>query len=160
MIPNPALPFRLATLVSSRNYRDSTLGRALKECEAELVAQSGIRFFVWRRPVKDELQEDSQDANVFFPRRGFLLEGQMQSESAVGVRLKVYRPYFTFAHHLLANGDLLFEAGESTVQSLLPCGFHLAAKWPCVHGRNPRWRKRIPRLQDMWRYRRSTGTAP
>jgi hypothetical protein len=60
----------------------------------------------------------------------------MQSESAVGVRLKVYRPYFTFTfgHHLLANGDFLFVAGMSTVQSLLPCGYNLALKCPCVHG--------------------------
>jgi hypothetical protein len=60
----------------------------------------------------------------------------MQNESAVGVRLKVYRPYFTFTfgHHLLANGDLLFVAGTSTVQSLLPCGYNLALKCPCVHG--------------------------
>lgn len=49
--------------------------------------ESGTRVFVWGRPVKDERSEDSQEAHVFCPRRGFLLEGLIQSESAVGVRL-------------------------------------------------------------------------
>ena len=82
--------------------------------------------------MKDERSADSQKAHVFCPRRGFLLEGQIQSESAVGVRLKIYRPDSTFGRHLFANGDLLLVAGTSTVQSLVACGFRLAAKWPRV----------------------------
>jgi hypothetical protein len=62
-------------------------------CEAESVAQSGIRVFVWKRPVKDELREDSQEAHVFCPSRGFLFESEIQIESAVGVRLKIYWPF-------------------------------------------------------------------
>jgi hypothetical protein len=54
------------------------------------LAQSGIRVFLWRRPVKDEL---SKDTFVLSPRCRFLLESQMQSESAVGVRLKTYWPF-------------------------------------------------------------------
>ena len=42
--------------------------------------------------MRDELHEDFQNAHVFCPRRGLLLAGQMQSESAVGVRL-IYWPY-------------------------------------------------------------------
>jgi hypothetical protein len=50
---------------------------------------SGTGFFLWKRPAKNELQQDFQDAHVFGPRRGLLLEGQMQTESAIGVRLKI-----------------------------------------------------------------------
>jgi hypothetical protein len=57
------------------------------------LAQSGIRIFLCRRPVKDELSEDSWDTHVLSPRFGFLLESQMQSESAVGVRLKTNWPF-------------------------------------------------------------------
>jgi hypothetical protein len=64
-----------------------------KVCEAESVVQSRTRFFLWTRAVKDKLHEDSQDARVLFPCRGFLLKSQMQSEGAVGVRLTVYWPY-------------------------------------------------------------------
>ena len=39
--------------------------------------ESGTRIFLWRRPVKDELSEDGQDADEFFPRSGFLLESQI-----------------------------------------------------------------------------------
>jgi len=52
--------------------------------------QSGTRIFPWRRSVKDELSEDYREAQVFCPRGGFLFESQMQSESAVGVRHKIY----------------------------------------------------------------------
>ena len=108
--------------------------------EVEPVAQSGTQFLLWRRLVKDKLSVDSQEAHVFCPRRGFLLESQMQSESAVGVRLKIYWPYLisTFGQHLFANGDLLCVAGTSTVHSFQPCGFQLAVVWPCVHGILPR----------------------
>jgi hypothetical protein len=77
--------------------------------------------------VKDKLHEDPQDARVLFSCRGFLLKSQMQSESAVGVRLTVYWPYRTFADHLFANGELCFVAGTSMVQSSIPCGFQLPA---------------------------------
>ena len=79
--------------------------------------------------MKDELHEKFQDAHVFYRRRALLLESQMQSESAVGVRLKIYWPYCTLGQHLFANGGLLFVAGTSTVQPLMPCGFQLAARW-------------------------------
>ena len=58
-----------------------TLLVALEMCEVDPVVQSGTRFFLWRRPVKDELSVDSQATHVFSPRRGFLFESQMQSES-------------------------------------------------------------------------------
>jgi len=53
----------------------------------------------------------------------------MQSESAVGVGLKIYWPHSTstFGQHLFENGDLLYIEGTSTFQSLLPCGLQLAA---------------------------------
>jgi hypothetical protein len=57
----------------------------------------------------------------------------MQSESAVGVRHKIYWPHWMFGHHLSSNGDLLFVAGTSTLHSFPPLGFELAAEWPCVH---------------------------
>jgi hypothetical protein len=57
----------------------------------------------------------------------------MQSESAVGVRHKIYWPHWMFGHHLSSNGDLLFVAGTSTLHSFPPLGFELAAAWACVH---------------------------
>jgi hypothetical protein len=57
--------------------------------------------------VKDELSVDCQEAYVFCPRSGFLLESPIQSESAVGVRLKTDWPHWTVGHNLPANGGLL-----------------------------------------------------
>ena len=56
--------------------------------------------------------------------RAFFLESLMQSESAVGVRGKIYWPYSiaTFGQQLFPNGDLL--CVKETLQSLLPCGLH------------------------------------
>jgi hypothetical protein len=90
--------------------------------------QEQTRFFVWKSPFTHEFIEDSQEAHVFCPRRGFLLESQTQSECAVWVWLKIYWPYSTstLGQYLLANGDLLYIEGTSTLQSLLPCGFQLA----------------------------------
>ena len=76
-----------------RSQRIGTRELVPKVCGAESVVQSGTRFFLWGRAVKDKLHEDSQDARVLFPCRGFLLKSQVQSTSAVGVRLTVYWPY-------------------------------------------------------------------
>jgi hypothetical protein len=58
--------------------------------------------------VKDEPSVDSQAAHIFCPRCRFFLESQMQGESAVGVRLKIYWPYSvsTFGQQLFGNGGL------------------------------------------------------
>jgi len=77
--------------------------------------------------MKDELSVDCQEAHVFCPRSGFLLESPIQSESAVGVRLKTYWPHWTFGHNLSANGGLVLVAETSTAQPFPPCGFQLAA---------------------------------
>jgi hypothetical protein len=89
--------------------------------------ESGTRIFLWRRPVKDKLSVDCQEAHVFCPRSGFFLESPIQSESAVGVRLKTYWPHSTLVHHLFADGGLLLVAGTSTAQRFPPCSFQLAA---------------------------------
>src|SRR6516164_1665291 len=59
------------------------------------VNQKQTRYFLRKGPFSHQLIEHSQSAYIFFPRRGFLLEILMQSESAVGVGLKIYWPYST-----------------------------------------------------------------
>jgi hypothetical protein len=115
-------------------------GRAKNESNCLDGYESGIRIFLWRRPLKGELGVDCQEAHVFCPRSGFFLESPIQSESAVGVRLTIYWPYSssTFGEHLFANGDPSLRRGNEhasifSVMRLSTRG--VMNLWPWIHPR-------------------------